>query len=349
MPRSEGRSRGPATPAPASVAEQQPGVCEAALALHRDALVWDMLLPWARMGRRELAERALERLHAGGVDHVSLTVGYDWDDPGAALRTLAAEHAWFRERADRYRVSTRVDDVHAARRDGCLSVGFHFQGCNPFGYEPALVQMFYRLGVSHALVAYNLRNPLGDGCQELHDSGLTRLGRLVVAEMNRVGMLVDVSHTGYRTSMDVFEASTAPVITSHSNPRALCDHTRNIPDDQARACAATGGVIGVVGFATVLGPDRDRAGPELVVRHIDYLCELVGPAHVGLGIDYVYDQQHDSRSVWSPHFSGRPVAVLEPEQYPGLTEHMLARGYDQTTVRGILGENWARVAGEVWR
>ena len=77
--------------------------------------------------------------------------------------------------------------------------------------------------------------------------------------------------------------------------------------------------------------------------------ELVGPAHVGLGIDYVYDQEHDSRSVWSPHFSGRPIAVLEPEQYPGLTERMLALGYAEDDVRGILGGNWQRVAGAVWR
>ncbi len=198
------------------------------------------------------------------------------------------------------------------------------------------------------LMCYNLKNAVGDGCQELTDSGLSRFGTQLVAEMNRIGMLVDVSHTGYRTSMEVIEASSAPVIISHANPRALCDHTRNVPDDLIKACAASGGVIGVVGFAKVLGDDP-VVRPEHMVQHIEYLLDLVGPRHVGLGIDYVYDQAFDMRTPWSPHYAGRPVGVLEPEDLPRVTEALLARGHDEPVVRGVLGENWLRVAERVWK
>ena len=140
-------------------------------------------------------------------------------------------------------------------------------------------------------------------------------------------MLVDVSHTGYRTSMDALEASEKPVIISHSNPSGLFEHSRNVPDDMILACAKTEGLV----------------------NHIEYCIDLVGDQHVGLGLDYVYDQEFDSRSVWSPHYSGRPISVFEPEKLPILTEVMLKRGYSEKTVRGILGENWIRVAGEVWK
>ncbi len=104
----------------------------------------------------------------------------------------------------------------------------------------------------------------------------------------------------------------------------------------------------MVGFSTVLGSDP-AVKPEYMVRHIEYLLDLVGPDHVGLGIDYVYDQSFDIRSVWSPNYSGRPVGVLEPEQLPAVTDLLLARGHSEKVIRCVLGENWLRVADTVWK
>ena len=131
-----------------------------------------------------------------------------------------------------------------------------------------------------------MRNAAGNGCHEPNDDGLSQFGRAVVKEMNALGMVVDASHTGYRTTMDILEASTAPVIFSHSNPATLQAHPRNIADDQIAACAQSGGVIGVVGFDGFL-PGR-KAKVSALIEAIDYLVEVAGIDHVGLGLDWIY-------------------------------------------------------------
>ena len=136
-----------------------------------------------------------------------------------------------------------------ARKAAKLAVGFHFQGTAPFEEELGWVDLFYQLGVRHALMAYNEQNLVGSGCHVAEDTGLSDFGRELVAEMNRVGMLVDCAHTGYRTTMETLEASASPVIISHTNVRALCDHPRCVWDDQIEACTAPGGVLGMTGLS----------------------------------------------------------------------------------------------------
>ena len=126
-------------------------------------------------------------------------------------------------------------DVERAKLEGKFAVVLHFQGTNPLGGDLNMVEVYYRLGIRHMLMAYNMKNLVGDGCMECTDDGLSRFGVAVVEEMNRVGMIVDVTHTGYRMTMDTFEVSKAPVIFSHSNPAAVWDIPRNVKDDQIKA------------------------------------------------------------------------------------------------------------------
>ena len=220
----------------------------------------------------------------------------------------------------------------------------------------AMVAFYYRLGVRQMLFAYNRNNAAGGGCHD-EDVPLTDFGRAVVDEMNRVGMVVDCSHSGYRTTMEAMERSSAPVIFSHSNPSALTPHGRNIRDDQIRACAATGGVIGLNGIGLFLG-DRE-ARTESIFRRIDYVVQLVGPEHAGIGLDYPFPVRGldidgllvTHPEVWPPSagYGTGEYRNAEPEQLPELTELMLQAGYDEPTVRGILGENFLRVAGAVWK
>jgi membrane dipeptidase len=246
-----------------------------------------------------------------------------------------------------------ADDVLRARESGKLAVGLHFQGTAPFEENLGWVDLCYELGIRHALMAYNERNLVGCGCHVSDDTGLTPFGRSLIQEMNRVGMLVDCAHTGYRTTMETLEASESPAVISHTNVRALCDHPRCVFDDQIRACAAKGGVLGMTGLSSFLG--KGAATPERLVDHIDHVANLVGPEHVGLGLDYVYDLETFEAFVarlpdrYPPEAGYSDLRQLELEEAPRITEELLRRGYGEREIRGILGENWLRVCRQVWK
>jgi len=329
-----------------------PAASEQGRALLHDAIVCDMTMPWTAYGRAELRTESLPRMHRSGFGLVSLTLAADVQSQIDVLKACARERRRFALQPERYRLIDSVDDILAAKRDGVLALSFNLQGTNCLHGNIDMVGLFYDLGVRHMLLAYNKKNLAGDGCHERTDSGLSLFGIELIQEMNRVGMIVDGSHCGYRTSMEAMEVSKAPVIFSHSNPKALWDHDRNIRDDQAKACAATGGLIGVNGVGIFMG-DNDASTPVLF-RQIEYYMDLVGPEHIGLGLDFVYDTDAMRRSMAdmkSPDKGNydRMTAFFQPEQLPGLVDMMLDRGYPESAIRGILGENYLRVARQVWR
>ncbi len=321
-------------------------------ALHRDALVCDLTLPWVDYGRADLREQTLPRMIASGVDFVSLTLASDAESQIEVVKSLARERRALLSQPERYRLIETADEIEAAKRDGKLAVSFNLQGTNALAGDLAMVEVFYRLGIRHMLMAYNKKNLVGDGCHERTDGGLSLFGIELVQEMDRIGMIVDCSHTGYHTSMEVMEVSANPVIFSHSNPRALWEHDRNIRDDQAKVCAATGGLVGVVGVGIFMG--EDDASTPMLLRQIDYYTDLIGTESIGLGLDYVYDVEAEQRymaGVKSPPHGNydKMTNFFQPEQLPELTEGLLAKGYSEGEVRGILGDNFLRVARQVWR
>ena len=323
-------------------------VSEQARQLQSDALIWDMTLPFTDYGDPDLKVSMLQRMAENGFNVVSLTVGGDWMDLPSTIQSIAKERRYFLGQPDKYVLVDSADDVLRAKQEGKLAVGFHFQGANPIAHDLTMVDVYYKLGIRHMLMCYNVKTPIGDGCQEQTDGGLSRLGTDLVHEMNRVGMLVDVAHTGYRTSMDVFAASSEPVIISHANVRALCDHTRNVKDDQIVACAKSGGVIGIIAFGPVLGGDGTPL-VELLLRHIQYIADLVGPRHVGLALDLIYDQSISKQTMWNPYFHPRPIADVPPEQMHLIIAGLLGCGFSESETRGVLGENWLTVARKVWK
>ncbi len=214
----------------------------------------------------------LARHRAAGVSLVSLNIYFDACAPELAFSMVAAFRLWISCHANDYVLAESVADIEKAKAHGKLAVVFDIEGGRAVEAHPGMVELFYRLGVRWMLIAYNKNNRLGGGCQD-DDTGLTDYGRRIIDEMERVGMVLCCSHTGYRTAREAMEYSKQPVIFSHSNPRAMKDHTRNLPDDLMRACARTGGVISLPGIGTFLG-DNDNLLETLLQAH--RLCRAAG-------------------------------------------------------------------------
>jgi len=289
-----------------------------------------------------------------GVGYVSVNVGYAPHPLEESVRVLSSFRRQVLRRPDSFRLATSVEDILAARQEGQLAVGFDLEDTRPLGGEIAMIQAYYDLGVRWVLLTYNDVNQAGYGCHATTDEGLTNFGRDIIDEMNQVGMVVDASHCGYRTSMEIFERSSAPAIFSHSSMRGLWDHERNIRDDQVLACAQTGGVVGINGVGIFLG--ENDATVAAMARHIDYAVQLVGPEHVGIGSDYVFDKDDLNRELTenpgifpeSYRRWGR-MDFVPPDQLAFLPDELTRLGYSADDVENIMGGNFLRVAREVWK
>jgi membrane dipeptidase len=299
----------------------------------------------------------LQRMRGTGFSHISLSMAGDDEGPAAIYAAMVRMRRQLSLEPDKYILVDSVDDIRTAKKSGKLSIGFHFQGTEAIGRDLANVGGFYKLGVRWMLMAYNFQNNVGTGCVEAqrHDAGLTDFGRELIKEMNRVGMFVDCTHSGYRTTMEAMEASTQPCIFSHSNPRALHEHPRNITDDQIKACAQTGGIIGVNGVGHFMG-ENGEVSADAVVRQIDHIAQLVGSQHVAFGLDYMTPQHSISLVAANGGDTTKyamprevPWKFFHPKDTPQLLSKLLNRGYSAEDVRGIMGGNFLRVAEKVWR
>ncbi len=318
-------------------------------------LIWDAHVGGDPRVGAPLVE--LERYRAAGVTYASLNVGYDIMPPDQVIRVIADYRAWIAARGDQYVLAGSVAEIVAAQESGRLALGFDLEGMVALNGQISMIELYHRLGVRQMLFAYNRNNAFASGCHD-EDTGLTDLGRQAVAEMNRVGMLIDCSHTGRRATLEAMELSDRPVVFSHSNPASVWPHGRNIDDDQIRACAATGGVVCVTGIGIFLS--EDDADTETMVRHLDYLVNLVGPEHVGIGLDAPFDGDDEYLGnvptpesldeYWPPghRYDRYDVPNGRPSQLPEIAAALAARGYPDDAVVGIMGKNLVRVASAAW-
>jgi membrane dipeptidase len=320
--------------------------------LYKKALVWDDHSGFDPHGGADLNN--LEIWRKAGVHYLSVNVGYDVVDWHATVKTLARFRAWLQTHPKKYALVKTTADIKRARKDGKLAIAFDLEGMNSLNGDVNMVSLYYDLGVRQMLFAYNLNNLAGGGCHD-GNAGLTAFGRAVIKEMNRVGMVVDCSHTAYRTTMEAMEASDAPVIFSHSCAKALRNHGRNIVDEQIKACAKTGGVVGITGVSLFLG--ENDTSSETFVNHIAHAADLVGPEHVGIALDYAFDAENvddlleENKAYWpeSEDYGRWPTSYVPPKQLMDITETMVKRGFRDREILGVLGGNFMRVASEVWK
>ncbi|HMS95278.1 MAG TPA: membrane dipeptidase [Tabrizicola sp.] len=299
---------------------------------------------------------AVRAYHDAGFAHVSLNVGFDLLDRDHALAT-ARDWARRIEASNWAQMSGDLAGIRAARAAGRLSIAFDIEGAVALGGDAGMVEVFHGLGVRQMLLAYNRNTLAAGGCHD-EDRGLTAFGRKVVAEMNRVGMIVDGSHAGERTVMDLLSASEAPVIVSHAGAKTLQPHGRNVSDAVIRAVAAQGGLIGVCGIGLFLG----GAGAERMADHADHIAQVAGgAAHVALGIDWFPEGplpgQDDVAATLAAHPEfwpldqgyGAPIQVCGPAVVADLERELLHRGWTAADVALVFGGNMVALAERIWR
>ncbi len=329
-------------------------------AVYKDSLIWDDHCGFEMLPDAPLLP-LLTPWREAGVDYLSINVGFDVKAWTRTIENIAALRRRLPLEVPFCRLVSSVADIDAARAEGKMAVTFDIEGMNALNGRLDMVQFYYDLGVRHMLFAYNRNNLAGSGCHD-EDSGLTDFGGQVIDEMNRVGMVVDCSHSGFKTTMAAMERSSAPVVFSHSNPKTLVDHGRNITDEQIKACAATGGVIGINGVSLFLG-EKD-ASPANVARHAAYVAELTGPQHVGISLDYApKTESPDAKETsdiaetiardpyyWPPGTGyEKGVSYLDIRRLPEVTGELAKTGFTETDIAGILGGNFKRIAAQVWK
>ena len=299
----------------------------------------------------------------GGCTVVAPTVGLGLD-AGGALREIGGWLRLLNSRPDLQLVRTGRD-VDTAKRENRLGILMHFQGTQPIENDLRLVEAYKALGVSMVMLTYNQKNMVGDGCEERTDAGLSNFGIDLVKKLNEQRIIVDCSHTGGRTTLDAIEHSSRPVVFSHSNTRHVLDVKRNISDEQIRAVAASGGVIGMNAFPPTVC-DGGKPSMDQFLRHFDHVIDLVGVDHVALGLDYFthqsgvvsdsdaqlyYDESLRSgrwrKEMYPPPPYRYPDGIETPKTLANLTKALLERGISAGDTQKIMGGNWRRVVGAV--
>jgi membrane dipeptidase len=294
----------------------------------------------------------LQRYRVSGVTVASLNVGFGDMPLMDHLKVLSAMRRWIAQHRDNYLLVSSIEDVDRCKREQKLGLIFDVEGMCAVQDDLSFVQTFYELGVRWMLIAYNKNNKAGGGCLDV-DSGLTDIGRAIIDEMERVGMVLCLSHTGARTVAEALEYTRNPPIFSHSNPYADTQHSRNISDDVMRACARKGGVVGLSGIGPFLGTSENLV--ERLLRQLRYVIDLIGPEHVGLGLDYVFDTAElddyvrNNPNLFPAGVDGAGMKTVEPEAMGAIAEGLARDNLTDAQIRGILGENWLRVASRVWR
>jgi membrane dipeptidase len=267
----------------------------------------------------------------------------------------------------------RIEDIYRAKRDNQAALLLAAQDGDFIGNKLHRIEAFYRLGLRMMLPAYNATNLICDGCLDRTNSGLTRFGELVVDECNRVGLLLDCTHIGQRASLDIIECSDSPVVFSHSNPKAVVDNARNIDDQQIKACAAKGGVIGLCSWGPLNFKKGSTQRPTIddFVDNFDYVAQLLGSTdNIGIGTDnslgtYLaqepdpwgepnyFKEVVEEFNRYVAEDSRSPLRSVNGfSNYPEimtLIDKLQQRGFNDQDVRKILGENYLRVFKQVWK
>ena len=320
--------------------------------LHRSAILIDGLVVsrWSRS--------VFEDMHRGGLTAANCTVCV-WGNFRDTMLEIARFKRWFAEYADILMPVRGAADIRRAKAVGKVGIILGFQNGHAIEDRLDFLALYKELGVGVIQLTYNTQNLIGAGCWEENDPGLSGFGREAVAEMNRLGILVDLSHVGARTADDAIRASEKPCAYTHVGPTGLFDHPRNKTDAQLRAIVDRGGFVGVATYPPFMKSGANTTLDDCVDL-FEYMIGVCGEANIGIGTDATQDQdeawfdwlRHDkgyARRMVPQRGSAPKVRGMETlADYPALTAAFERRGWTEGRIRAVLGGNWLRFLGDVW-
>jgi membrane dipeptidase len=304
----------------------------------------------------------LEELRDGGLDCVVVTAAF-WENARETLDRLGEWRDLVREHADIVALASGVEELDAIVASGRTALVLGFQNSSPFDDSIRLVEVFAGFGVRVVQLTYNNQNAVGGGCYEQVDSGLTRFGGELVEELNRCGMLIDLSHVAERTSLDAIARSALPVAITHAVPVDFHQHPRNKSAEVLRALAERGGVLGCAIYPPLIG------GREVTIERwsemVARTAEAIGVEHVGVGTDMTrkctdQDLRWMRNGRWTrgedfgaaqPGDTSMPVWpdwFSSPREFPALESALRARGFEERETQLVLGDNWRRLFAQAW-
>jgi membrane dipeptidase len=303
-----------------------------------------------------------ERRIQAGVTAENITAPMPDDGFYKAVDSLLSHRRWVRSNPKTALHVLQTDDILQAKKERKTGVIFGPQNANFLEGRVDFLEVMYDLGIRIMQLTYNERNFIGDGCTERTDSGLSNFGIAVVREMNRLGVTVDLSHCGVSTFMDAVKVSEDPVLCTHANCRALNPNVRNKSDEQITALAEKGGVICVASYSPIC-ETRTQTRPTIVdfVSHVDHIVNLVGVDHVGVGLDLDDTLSRESHEAWALQYPQIAAGIYfgvdslfaegldSVELFRNISRGLVWKGYSDTEIAKILGENVLRVLQRVWQ
>jgi microsomal dipeptidase-like Zn-dependent dipeptidase len=302
----------------------------------------------------DYSEAVFRDLRAGGVDAIHTTISYH-EDFRETVANIIRWNELFAKYGDLVLHGKTGADVRRAKAEGRIAVFFGLQNCSPIEDDIGLVEICHALGVRFMQLSYNNQSLLATGCYESEDAGITRMGREVIAEMNRLGMVIDMSHSGERSTLEAIALSGRPIAVTHANPVSWHQVVRNKPDSVLKALAESGGMLGFSLYPLHLKNGSNCAMTdfcEMVARTAD----LMGVAHLGIGSDLCHGQTKEivqwmRRGTWTKEpldpanpivFPPQPDWFRSNRDFPNIAQGLAQAGFAPAEVDAIMGANWLR-------
>ncbi|MEO9819508.1 MAG: membrane dipeptidase [Paracoccaceae bacterium] len=307
------------------------------------------------------SEKIFRQLRQGGVDAVHVTIAYH-ENFRETVQNFEQWNRWFEHYPDLIMKGLWASDVDRAKAEGKTAIFFGFQNPSPIEDDIGLVEIVHTLGARFMQLTYNNQSLLATGCYETHDTGITRMGRQVIKEMNRVGLVIDMSHSADRSTIEAADISERPIAITHANPHDWAPALRNKKDDVIRAVTENGGMLG---FSVYPHHLKDKSDCTL-----DSFCQMIadtadkyGAEHLGIGTDLCQDQpdsvvewmrvgrwskdiDYGEGSATAPGFPPMPSWFTDNRDFGTIETGLRATGLNDGEVAGIMGDNWHRFYAE---